>query len=255
MPLEAQRPQYRQLADLLREAIERGEYAAGSTLPPEAELAARYSIAKSNVNTAIKILRAEGLVRVERGKGTVVREIPEIRRSAVTRYERSAREREGAKGAFDSEIRAMGMTPRSETEIERVTPPAAVAKALGLPEGEPNVIVRRRKMYANDVPVQIAPSYIPAEIAEDTALAEIDSGPGGIISRFADLGYEQVRITETVRVRRATEDERTFLRLEEDQPVIEIWHTGWTADDRAVEIAIHAMPAYLWVLDYAWPIA
>ncbi len=227
MPLETQRPQYRQLADLLREAIERGEYAAGSTLPPEAELAARYSIAKSNVNTAIKILRAEGLVRVERGKGTVVREIPEIRRSAVTRYERSAREREGAKGAFDSEIRAMGMTPRSETEIERVTPPAAVAKALG----------------------------IPAEIAEDTALAEIDSGPGGIISRFADLGYEQVRITETVRVRRATEDERTFLRLEEDQPVIEIWHTGWTADDRAVEIAIHAMPAYLWVLDYAWPIA
>ena len=254
MPLESQRPQYRQLADLLREAIDRGEYAAGSALPPEAELATRYGIAKSNVNTAIKILRAEGLVRVERGKGTIVREIPEIRRDAVARYERAARERSGARGAFDSEIRAMGMTPRSETEIERITPPPAVAQALAVPEGQPNVIVRRRKMYANDVPVQLAPSYIPAEIAEGTALVEADTGPGGIISRFAELGHEQVRVTETVRVRRASDDERSFLNLEEDQPVIEIWHTGWTADDRPVEVAVHAMPAFLWVLDYAWPI-
>jgi GntR family transcriptional regulator len=60
------------------------------------------------------------------------------------------------------------------------------------------------------VPVQIAPSYIPADLAEVTALAEVDSGPGGIISRFAELGYAQVRITESVRVRPATGQERAF---------------------------------------------
>ena len=179
-----------------------------------------------------------------------MREIPEIHRDAVARYSQEARERAGAHGAFDSEIRALGMTPRSETEVDRISPPPEIARALGVAEGEPSVIVRRRRMYANDVPVQLADSYIPAGIAEGTQLAEVDSGSGGIISRFAELGYAQVRITERVRSRRATDEEQAFLRLEDDQAVIEVWHIGWTADDRPVAIA---MPAYLWVLDYAWP--
>jgi hypothetical protein len=36
---------------------------------------------------------------------------------------------------------------------------------------------------------------------------------------------------------------------------MEIWHTGWTVDDRAVEVAVHTVPASDWVLDYEWPIA
>ena len=255
MSIEQPRSQYRQLSDLIRDAIERGEYGPGSTLPSETELAALYKVTRPTVNRALAILRSEGLIRAQRGKGTTVREVPVIHRAAVARYERSAREREGAHGAFDAEIRAAGMTPRSDVEVERVIPPVRVARALGLAEGEPNTIVRMRRMYANQTPVQLAPSYIPAEIAEGTPLAEMDSGPGGIISRFADLGLAQVRITESVRIRRATEDEQEFLRLGDDQPVIEIWHTGWTADDRPVEVAVHSVPAYLWVLDYDWSLS
>jgi len=251
--IEKQQPQYRQLAGLLRAAIESGEYPAGSALPPEPELASRYGVSRSTVNNAVAILRNEGLVRVSRGRGTIVREIPPIHRNAMARYSQAARERTDARGAFDSEIRSLGFTPRSDTTVERVTPPPEVARALGLPEGKPNVIRRMRHMYADDIPVQIAPSYIPAEIAEGTPLAEQDPGPGGIISRLADLGLAQTRISESVRARRATAAEREFLRLEEDQPVIEIWHTGWTADGRPVEIAVHAVPASLWILDYEWP--
>ena len=254
MPLEKQRPDYRQIADLLRAAIEAGEYARGSRLPAETELAERYGVARPTVNNAVSILRAEGLVRVERGRGTIVREIPDIHRNAMARYQKAARERSGGRGAFDTEIRALGMTPRTDTEVERVTPPPEVARQLGLAEGEANVIVRRRRMYANDVPVQLAPSYMPADIAEGTALAEVDSGPGGIISRFADLGHAQVRVTEAVRARRPTEDEADFLRLDDGQFVTEIWHVGWTAEGRAVEVCVHAVPAYLWVLEYEMPV-
>lgn len=252
MPLESQRSQYRQLADLLRSAIERGDYAAGASLPSEADLATQFNVSRPTVNNAIKILRTEGLVRVERGRGTIVREIPVIHRNAVGRYTQEARERDNGRGAFDSEVRSLGMTPRSDTEVERVTPPSDIANTLGVAEGELSVFVRRRRMYANDVPVQLADSYIPADIAEGTQLAEVNSGPGGIISRFAELGHAQVRITERVRARRATDDEQAFLRLEDDQSVFEVWHIGWTADDRPVELAVHVMPAYLWILDYAW---
>jgi GntR family transcriptional regulator len=218
-------------------------------------LAGRYSVSRPTVNRAISILRNEGVVRVERGRGTIVREIPVITRHGMSRYMQAERERSGGRGAFDAEIRALGMTPRSDVQVSRVVPPPAVAQALGLAEGEANTVVRNRHMYVNDVPVQLAPSYIPAEIAAGTALEQTDSGPGGIISRFAELGHAQVRITESVRVRRATEEEQTFLKLEDDEPVIEILHTGWTADDRPVEVCVHSVPAYLWTLDHDWSVA
>src|SRR5215472_134180 len=130
MSLEPQRPQYRQLADLLRDAITSGEYPPGSVLPSEPVLAERFRVSRPTVNRAISILRTEGAVRVERGRGTIVREIPVIQRQATSRYTQTARELGGGRGAFDSEIRSMGMTPRSDVEVSQVVPPAAVAKAL-----------------------------------------------------------------------------------------------------------------------------
>jgi GntR family transcriptional regulator len=255
MPLETPHSQYRQLADQLRTAIMAGEYPPGSTLPSEPEMAEHYDVSRNTVNRAVAILRAEGLVHVRRGVGAIVRELPVIKRDATSRYEKAAREAAGSRGAFDGEIRHLGMAPRSDVEVSLVTPPPAVAATLGLPEGVPNTIQRMRRMYANDIPVQMAPSFIPAAIAEGTQLAEVDSGPGGIVSRFAELGYAQVRITETVRVRRPDEDERRFLRMEDGQPVIEIWHIGWTAEDRAVEVCVCCIPAHLWELEYGWPVS
>ena len=247
--MEDPQPRYRQLAGLLRDAIEAGEYPAGSMLPSEPDIGTRYGVSRDVVNKAVRSLRTQGLVRVVRGRGTMVREIPPIRRNAVARYQQAARERAGGRGAFDSEVRALGMEPRSDTDVATIPAPPDVAAALGLEPGSP-VVRRDRHMYANDVPVQIAPSYIPIDIAEGTPLAELDSGPGGIVSRFADLGYRQVRITESVRARPATEEERAFLQLDADQPVIEIWHTGWTEEGRPVELAVHVAPASLWILDY-----
>jgi GntR family transcriptional regulator len=253
VPLEKSRADHRQVADLMRTAIEQGEYAPGERLPSEPELAAKYGVQRPTINRAMLLLRGEGLVKVDRGRGSYVTQIPVIRRNAITRYSKQAREREGARGAFDGEVKALGLTPRTETEVARVVPLARVAEALALPEPEMQVIARRRKMYADDTPVQLAVSYIPLDIGEDTALERADSGPGGIISRFEELGHKQVGITEQVSVRRPTDEEEEFLRLEPDEPVMEIWHTGYDAKDRAVEICVHSIPAYRWVLDYAWP--
>jgi GntR family transcriptional regulator len=254
LPVERPQSQFRQVARLLREAIEDGEYAPGAMLPPEPELAERYGVSRSTVNNAVTILRTWGLVRVKRGVGTMVREIPAIHRNATARYQRAARERAGARGAFDSEVRSLGLEPRSDQEISTIPAPADVAQALQIDEGVP-VVRRMRHMFANDVPVQIAPSYIPGDIAEGTALAEADSGPGGIVSRFAELGHEQVRITESVRVRPASDDEERFLQLDEAEQVIEIRHIGWDAAGRPVELAVHVARASLWVLEYEWPIS
>lgn len=257
MSLEQSQGQYRQLTAILRRAIESGEYPPGSMLPSEDVLCERYGVTRGVVNKAIRPLRAWGLVRVQRGKGTMVRELQPIHRNAVARYQQAAREHAGAHGAFDTEIRSLGLEPRSDTTVDVIGAPADVAESLGLEPGA-RVVRRDRKMYVSKpggsaIPVQRAPSYIPAEIAEGTQLAEVDSGPGGIISRFAELGHEQVRITESVRARPSEPAEREFLQLDDDEPVLEIRHTGWTAAGRPVELAVHIVPASLWILDFEFP--
>src|SRR5438128_5140332 len=204
MPLEAPRAQYRQLADLIRAGIESGEFPPGSLLPPENELTQRYGVSRRTVNRAVVILRGEGLVRVDRGRGTVVRELPVLHRDAVARQRE--RERGEARGAFQAEMRRLGLTARSDVEVLEVPAPGEVAEYLGIKPGTA-VLTRRRHMYANDMPVQLATSWLPLEIAAGTRLAEPASGPGGIYSRLADLGHEPVKFAETVRVRPPRDDE------------------------------------------------
>ena len=176
MGLESPRPQYRQLADLIRGAIDRGEYAPGSLLPSEDELARRYDVSRPTVNRAMSILRSEGLIRVERGRGTIVRDLPLIRRDAVARQR--IRGTADARGAFQAELERLGLTARSDVQVSEAEPAADIAELLAVKQGT-KVLTRHRKMYANDVPLQLAVSYLPLDIASGTALAEADTGPGG----------------------------------------------------------------------------
>jgi GntR family transcriptional regulator len=72
----ADRAVFRQLADLLRDQITSGGLAPGESLPSELRLAQEYGISRTTVRQAIGQLRTEGLVTVDRPRGTFVR-VPE----------------------------------------------------------------------------------------------------------------------------------------------------------------------------------
>ena len=76
MPLEAveARRLYRQIADQLRSLIERGEYAVGSRLPTERDLAEQLKVSRPTVREALIALEVEGLVRIRVGSGIYVSE-------------------------------------------------------------------------------------------------------------------------------------------------------------------------------------
>lgn len=252
MAIESPQSRHVQLAGILRGKIRSGEYPAGSVLPSEPELAAEHGVSRSLVNRALALLRAEGLIRPERGRGTTVNPIPVIHRAAVRRQRRGTREEGQARGAFDAELRQLGLTPRSDVRPEQASAPATIAEQLGIEEGAP-VLARRRQMYANDVPVQLAVSYIPWEIAEGTPLVDVDTGPGGAYSRLADLGHAPATFVETVRVRTPDEAEAEALQMDLDQRVIAISRTARTAVGRIVEVNEIVLPAHQWELSYEWP--
>lgn len=109
------RPQYRQLADILRDAIAAGEYRPGVTLPTMRRLADDYELGIDAVRDALAVLTGEGLVETERGKPARVRA---ERTTTVVKIAPGAR-----------------VTARMPTEEER--------RQFSLPEGTPLLEVRR----------------------------------------------------------------------------------------------------------------
>lgn len=248
--------QYREIAAAVRADIESGVYRRGTRIPSEKRLAEQYGVSRPVINRALRLLRSQGLIRSHHGgqRGTIVNPIPPIRRTATTRHTKTVREAGSSRGAFDGELRALGLEPRVElVRTGPVTPPDEVAEILGLGVDEVAAI-RDRRMYANDTPVQLATSYVPWSIAAGTPITQPDTGVGGTYSRLAELGYPVRRLRELVVKRLPTDEERGLLAMDDDQAVFEIRRTALSDNDRAVEVTVHVMPAHQWQLEYEWEI-
>lgn len=251
MSIERSPSEYRQVAALIRDRIKSDFYPRGTFLPREDDLADELGVKRNVVSKALAMLRSEGLVRSTRGKGTKVNPIPVIRRNATGRQAKHARESEGNRGAFDAEVRKLDMTPQVAVDVTRAPAPANVAEVFGINEGTP-VLVRSRKMFADDVPVQIATSYIPLEIADGTQLTEKDTGPGGTYSRLADLGHEPKRFSELTQLRVPDSSEAGVLSMDTSQRVYVITRIARTTEGRAVEITESILPAHQWEFYAEW---
>ncbi|MEO3872353.1 GntR family transcriptional regulator [Nonomuraea sp. B12E4] len=65
-------PIYKQVAELVRDQIERGELKAGDPVPSEATLEKDYEIARTTARRVARELREQGLVYTVQGEGTFV---------------------------------------------------------------------------------------------------------------------------------------------------------------------------------------
>lgn len=267
MTTEEQRPSYRAVADRLREAISSGAYAPGETLPTDTKLAGLYGCNRSTVGKALADLAADGLIsKPAYQRGAVVSRIQgKVTRDATLRYQRVQREEAGpdglpARGAADAELARLGLVSKAETVVYRGAPPAHIAELLGVDAAGETVVVRARRMLAatspddRGTPTQLADTYIPGSLAFGTVLEQEHTGSGGMISRLADMGYAQARITEEIDVRAPTAEESAALEISADQQVYELLHIATTATGQVVEVTRHVMPKGLWRLRYSWEI-
>jgi GntR family transcriptional regulator len=245
------RPPYRQIAAVLRAAIEGGGLQAGEKLPSEAQLMAHYGVARMTVRQAIQELRGEGLVIAEHGRGVFVRPMPPVRRLASDRFAR--KHRTAGKAAFLAEADKAGYKPGVDRiEVGRASPSAEVAERLRLSENR-EVVTRSRRYLANGRPIETAVSYIPLEFAAGTPIEQVDTGPGGIYARLEEAGHVLDHFTEEVGARMPTPDERRDLEIGPGIPVLTVVRTAFDADDVAVEVCdtVKVAPAYL--LEYGFP--
>ena len=77
MPLHTVAPQrlYRQIAEQLRQLMASGEFALGSRLPAERDLAMQLGVSRPSVREALIALEVEGMIEVRTGSGIYVQHI------------------------------------------------------------------------------------------------------------------------------------------------------------------------------------
>jgi GntR family transcriptional regulator len=245
------RSPYVQIAAALREAINLGRLGPGDQLPSESELTRHYGVARMTVRQAIQELKTEGLVTSEHGRGVFVRAAPVVRRLASERFARRNRER--GKAAFLAEAEKVGYAASVDSiRVHEGPVPGEAAERLKIQAGDA-VVIRERRYLANGEPVEIATSYIPAEFARGTAIAENDTGPGGIYARLEEAGHPLDRFVEEVAARMPTPVERRALQLPPGVPVLTVVRTAFDTAGVAVEVCDTVKAAYAYVLEYDFP--
>ncbi|OLF07761.1 transcriptional regulator [Actinophytocola xinjiangensis] len=241
-------PAYRQVADDLRARIASGELAPGDRLPSERQMVDTYGVSRPTVRDAVNLLRTEGLVIAEHGRGVFVRRATSVMRLA--RLSRSARE--AGRGAFLGDAAAAGFTPSVEVQVTFEPADARMAELLGVAVGT-ELCVRDRVMDADGVTVQLAVSRFPRSVTKGTAMEQPDSGPGGTHSRLEEGGHQLDRFTEAVGARMPTPHESSVLQLSPGVPVLTVTRVAFTVDGRAVEVNDIVMSADRFSLAYEIP--
>lgn len=244
-------PVFRQMADQLREEIASGSLRPGALLPSERMLMDRYGVARGTVRQALQVLKAEGLVEARHGKGVFVRTRPLVFRVASDRFSRERRR--ASKDAFAAEAEAHGLSWRQELHYVGTTPATKVVAArLGVPVGE-TVFVRRRRMWAGDMPMQLADSYFPYSMVKGSPITEEDTGPGGTYARIEDLGHELARFREELTARMPSPEEASSLRLSPGIPVVALVRTAFDTEGVAVEVFDSVLSADKYAFAYEFP--
>ncbi len=154
-------PFYRQIFDQIRELIKAGKVSPGQPFWSEGAFAQKLGISKMTVRQAFQILRAEGLLVVEKGKrplvgaGRVIKNFQELR-------------------GFSEEMNRRGLVPSTQLlAIERRHPDPAVASALRLGSEELIYWVKRLR-YASNERVGMETTSLPARIFPDLEKQELE---------------------------------------------------------------------------------
>jgi GntR family transcriptional regulator len=221
---------YRQLAAILRGRILAGELGPGARLPSERQLEEQYGLERTTIRRALDVLRAEGHVVTRHGAGTFVRERVVLRRLTSDLLVRS--DRRGWYAAID----AAGQRPAVRTTVGVVSVPEPLASYLGVEAGA-EVLARSRVMgVEGEPPIQTAVSYIPRDVAARVPqLQSLDTGPGGMLSRFEDAGYGPLHFDEIVRARPPSDAERRLLQLTPAIPVLVVHRITYAHDGQALD--------------------
>jgi GntR family transcriptional regulator len=223
-------PLYRQIARLITNSLQAGEWKPGEAIPSELELAARYKVSQGTVRKAIDELAAGNLLVRRQGKGTYVATHAE--ETTQFRFLRLAPD--VAAGAVQPAPREP--LARRFLECRRLRAPAEVARAIGLHGGEAALQVRRL-LYFRGRPVVLDEIWLSAALFKGLTSSRLSAYQGPMYGLFeTEFGVRMVRAEEQIRAVTATPAAAELLEVAPGAPLLSVERVAYTYGDRPVEL-------------------
>ena len=240
MPIEYVPPKYIQIVNALQTRISDGTYAPGTMLPSETVLVGEFEVSRPVVVRALEILRQDGWIDSQQGKGRFARGKPPGVRTMPTHAAALLTADEGQARMLD---------------VTESPAPPRIAAELRLPEGAP-VVTRRHLKSVDDVgPIELRTTYIPLDVAAGTNVAYPDPLPRPLKDYLhARKGLHFGHAREQISTRPATSEERELLALDDGTWVLTMLLRVTTVDDVPAFVIDTAVPPGRMELDDSFPI-
>ena len=151
-------PLWAQLESDLKARLDAGEF--DDRFPTDNELVNEYEVSRHTVREAIRHLNSSGILRRERGRGTVVNR---------SEFEQPL----GALYSLFQSVESAGTTQRSQVRELREDLDPAVAGHLGLAPDTPLLFLERIR-YADDEPLALDRSWLPMDLARPLLASDFE---------------------------------------------------------------------------------
>jgi DNA-binding FadR family transcriptional regulator len=197
------------VADAVLDGIVRGDLAPGDALPSEAELGAIHDVSRITVREAIKTLQAQGVIRVENGRGSYVQPVAEwVSLDAVLRITSA--------GGRDDDVAVQLI------EVRRMLETGAAALAAGRRTDEDLV---QLAAYVDEMRESSAAGDIDAFVRADLAFHDVILRASGNV--FLRVLFEPLtRVLAERRAQTSRVPEIQAHAIDEHASVLEALRTG-----------------------------
>src|SRR6266699_2657470 len=241
MAYEYAPPRYAQVVAEIKKRIERGTYAPGTLLPSEHQLVDEFGVSRPTIVKALGVLRHDGWIDTQQGKGSFVRGRPALADAERTRP---------AHGLIElPEVELPGELVQAGVKLA----PRHVTALLGLEAGA-RAFVRQRLLTDDGEPVELASAWLPLDIAADTSLASPDLLGESIRQHLQDR--KKIRLDhaiEQITARHPNGEEAELLQIAPDAPVLSVIVTAYDATGRAVQVSDLVLPGQRHEIRDAYP--
>jgi len=224
-------PLYRQISDTLLDGIRGGKFPVGSFLPGELDLINRYQASRHTIREALRVLEDMGLVKRQRGRGTLV-----ISTDANPAFVQTVR----------SPSELFSYPDSSQFRLlsdQRVVADKALARDLNCAVGEEWVQISGLRTLGGDrLPICWADVYVVPEYGSIAQRLGGSSRP--VYEMIAEAFKESIeKISVRVTAGTVSEQKARALGVEAGSPSLSVWRFYQGSGGRVFEVSISEHPA------------
>jgi GntR family transcriptional regulator len=234
-------PRYAQVVAEIKKRIERGAYLPGTLLPSEHQLVIEFGVSRPTIVKSLTVLRQDGWIDTQQGKGSFVRGRPALEDVGRTRPARDVVEL--AEAELTGELVQAGVK----------LAPCHIVALLGLDTGS-RAFVRQRLLTDEGEPVELASTWLPLDLAAGTGLSSPDLLNESVRAHLA--AHKKIRLDyaiEQITARHPTGEEAELLRISPEAPILSVVVTAYDAAGQPVQVSDLVLPGQRHEIRDAYP--